>query len=92
VLFQSNYAIVGVDRSPAQAKKLMALFAERGKIPGEIAHYARADGRGGTVISENANIGELHDVALAYSEYMDIEIIPVLTIDDAVPALLKYFS
>jgi hypothetical protein len=92
VLFQSNYTIVGADRSPAQAKKLMALFAERGKSPGEIAHYTRADGRGGTVISENADISELHDVALAYSEYMDIEIIPVLMIDDAVPALLKYFS
>ena len=31
MLFQSNYTIVGVDRSAAQAKKLMALFAERGK-------------------------------------------------------------
>ncbi len=92
MLFQSNYTIVGVDRSAPQAKKLMALFAERGKSPGEIAHYVRADGRGGTVISENADVGELHDVALAYSEYLEIEIIPVLTIDDAVPALLKYFS
>jgi hypothetical protein len=91
VLFQTNYSLVG-DRSPAQAKELMALFAERGKSPGEIAHYVHIDGSGGTVISENDDIGELHDVVLAYSPWMEFEILPILMVDDAVPALLKYFG
>jgi len=91
MLFQTNYSIVG-DRTAERGKELMALFMERGKNPGEIAHYARADGNGGTVISENTDVSELHDVALAYSPWLEIEIIPILTIDAAVPSLLKYFS
>ena len=91
MLFQTNYSLVG-DRSPEHAKELMALFAKRGKSPGEIAHYVHVDGTGGTVISENADAGELHDVILAYSPWMEFEILPILTIEDAVPALLKYFG
>jgi hypothetical protein len=91
MLFLSNYKIVG-DRSVEHTKALMALFAERGKNPGEIAHYVNVDGTGGTVISENADAADLHDVALAYSPWLEIEVKPILMIDDAVPALLKYFS
>ena len=91
MLFQTNYTLVG-DRSPAHTKELMALFAQRGKNPGEIAHYVHVDGSGGTVISENADIGELHDVVLAYSPWMEFDIIPIRMIDDAVPDLLKYYG
>jgi hypothetical protein len=66
MLFQTNYKLVG-DRTPENAKDLMALFIERGASPGEIAHYIHVDGSGGTVISENDNIAELHDVAMAYA-------------------------
>jgi hypothetical protein len=91
MLFQSNYSIVG-DRTVESGKALMAAFGQRGKSPGEIAHYVRADGTGGTVISENSDAKELHEVALAYAQWLEIEIIPILTIDDAVPALLTYFG
>ena len=57
-----------------------------------IAHYVRADGTGGTVISENSDAGELHEVALAYSQWLQVEIIPIVTIDAAVPTLLTYFG
>jgi hypothetical protein len=90
MLFQTNYKII--ERSTERAKELMARFGERGKGPGEIAHYVHANGDGGTVISENADVAELHDVALAYSAWLEFEIIPILPIDDAVPALLKYFG
>jgi len=91
MLFQTNYSVIG-DRSIERGKELMALFGQRGKNPGEIAHYVHADGSGGTVISENSDVSELHDVALAYSPWLEVEIIPILTIDAAVPALLKYFG
>jgi hypothetical protein len=91
VLFQTNYTIVG-ERSTERGKALMAEFARRGKGPGEIAHYVHVNGEGGTVISENADISELHDVVLAYSQWLEFEIIPILAIDDAVPNLLKYFG
>ncbi len=89
MLFQTNYTIVG-DRSTERAKELMALFGQRGKSPGQIAHYVHANGGGGTVISDNADVSELHDVVLAYSPWLEFEII--LTIEDALPALLKYFG
>ena len=91
MLFQTNYTLAG-ERSVGRAKELMALFAERGKSPGEIAHYIHVDGTGGTVISENADISELHDVTMAYSPFMEFEILPIRTVEEAVPDLLKYFG
>jgi hypothetical protein len=91
MLFQTNYTVEG-DRSPERGKELVALFIKRGNSPGEIAHYIRADGTGGTVISENSDIGELHDQALAYSPYLAFEIVPVRTAADSVPDLLKHYG
>lgn len=89
--FQTNYSLTG-DRSKEQGTKLMKLFAERGKNPGEIAHYIHADGSGGSVISDNKDIAELHDVTLAYAPYMEFEIIPIRMVDEAVGDILKYYS
>ncbi len=69
----------------------MARFGECGTGPAEIAHYVHATG-GGTVIRDNADISEVHDVVLAHSQWLELEIIPVLTIGEAVPALVKYFG
>ncbi|MGC2485248.1 MAG: DUF3303 family protein [Acidimicrobiales bacterium] len=91
MLFQTNYTLVG-DRSPQRGKELVALFMQRGNSPGEIAHYIRADGTGGTVISENSDIGELHDQAMAYSPFMVFEIVPIRTAEDSVPDLLKHYG
>jgi len=91
MLFQTNYTLTG-DRSVQQAKDLMKLFGERGKNPGEFAHYVHADGSGGTVISDNKDIAELHDVSLAYSPWMEFEIIPIRMIDESVGDILKYYG
>ena len=91
MLFQTNYTLVG-DRSVQQGKDLVKLFAERGKNPGEIAHYIHVDGSGGTVISDNKDIAELHDVTMAYSPYMEFEIIPIRLVDEAVGDILKYYG
>ena len=91
MLFQSNYTLVG-DRSLGRAKELMALFAQRGNSPGEIAHYIRVDGSGGTVISENSDIAELHDQAMAYGPYMEFEILPIRTAEESIPDLLKHYG
>jgi hypothetical protein len=91
MLFQTNYSLTG-DRSREQGVELMKLFGERGKNPGEIAHYIHADGSGGSVISDNKDIAELHDVALAYAPFMEFEIIPIRMVDEAVGDILKYYS
>jgi hypothetical protein len=91
MLFQTNYTLVG-DRSVETGKELMALFMKRGNSPGEIAHYIHVDGSGGTVISENADIAELHDVAMAYAPFMEFEILPVRKAEEAVPDILKHYG
>lgn len=91
MLFLTNYTLVG-DRTAEKSKALLALFIERGSGPGEIAHYIRVDGSGGTLISDNANYAELHDQALAYGPYMDFDIVPIRTVEEAVPELLKHYG
>jgi len=71
-------------------KRLMDVFAQRGgKSPGEIAHYVRMDGSGGVVVSDNSDMLELYSYLLAFGEFMEFDIAPALTIDDAVGPILK---
>jgi hypothetical protein len=49
-------------------------------------------GSGGTVISDNKDIAELHDVSMFYAPYREFEIIPVRMVDDAVGDILKYYG
>ncbi len=61
-------------------------------IQASSGHDVHANGLGGTVISENTDISELHDAVLAYWPWLEFEIIPILAVDDAVPTLLRYFG
>ncbi|HEY2563663.1 MAG TPA: DUF3303 family protein, partial [Acidimicrobiales bacterium] len=58
--------------------------------PGEIAHYVLVDGSGGLIIEEADDLTEDFKRVLAYSEFLEIDITPVLKIDDAVGPLLDY--
>ena len=68
------------------------MFAERGAAPGEIAHYVAADGRGGMIITEAESADEGYDNALHYHQWMDLESTPVLTIEVALPTIMKVFG
>ena len=87
MLFGTRYKIVG-DRSPEAVKALLEAFGEHGAAPGTIAHYVMADGRGGLVISESDSVTEIYANLLNYSEWLEFETHPMLTIDEALPILL----
>lgn len=91
MLFATRYKFKG-DQSPDSVKALLAVFAERGSAAGEIAHYVAADGSGGMVISENDSIQQTYESALRYQQWMEFETIPVLTIADAMPEIMKVFG
>lgn len=91
MLFATRYKFKG-DQSPDSVKALLAVFAERGPAAGEIAHYVAADGRGGLIISENDSMQEGYENALHYQRWLDFETIPVLTIADALPTIMKVFG
>jgi hypothetical protein len=78
--------------SKAEVKRLMDEFGKRGANPGELAHYVRVDALGGFTISDSDDMSTAHETALAYSEFMDITIIPVQKIDDAVGPILAYLE
>ena len=91
MLFATRYKFKG-DQSPDSVKALLKVFAERGPATGEIAHYVATDGRGGLIISENDSMQKPYEDALNYQQWMDFETIPVLTIADALPTIMKVFG
>jgi hypothetical protein len=76
--------------SKADFKRLMDEFGQRGAAPGEVAHYVHTDGSGGSILSEVSDIGPSYASLLAYTEFMEFDVTPVLKIDDAVGPLLAY--
>ena len=71
---------------------LMAVFAEEGAAPGEIAHYVNADGGGGVVISEVDDIRASYRNNLNYSQWLTFESRVVVPVNDAVPHILDALS
>ena len=75
--------------SKEDTAKLMELFVEHGTTEGTIAHYVFADRTGGMVIAENDNAMPGYETSLTYSEYLQMETKVLLSIDEAVPAILS---
>lgn len=79
----------------ADLRALTKVFVERGSNPGVIAQYERLDGRGGFILQEvtpEADLESVYERMLAYSVYMDFEVISVTTMEDAVPTILKMYA
>jgi hypothetical protein len=70
-------------------KKLMETFAKNGEGPGTTAHYVAADGSHGVVISEIDDAAVAYKSILPYTEWIDYQTVPVLTIEEAVPHILE---
>jgi hypothetical protein len=75
--------------SKDEQRELLDLFGKVGTGPGVIAHYMYADGSGGFSIGEADSLGGNYATVLAYEEFIEFEITPILTIDEALPHLLE---
>lgn len=91
MLVATRYRFKG-DQSPDSVRALLAVFAEVGPGDGEIAHYVLADGSGGFTIAEVDSMQDAYANALRYQQWMDMETRPILTIDDAMPAIGTVFG
>jgi hypothetical protein len=69
----------------------MTEFAERGEIPGSIAHYVYFDD-GGVLIVEQDDPAVLYEAVIAYSEWLEFSVRPALSIDAAVPLIESYLG
>ncbi|MBT94482.1 MAG: hypothetical protein CL431_00740 [Acidimicrobiaceae bacterium] len=74
--------------SKEETAELMGLFAEHGAAEGTISHYVFADRSGGIVIAENDSAMPGYETSLTYSEHLSMETKVMLTIEEAVPAIL----
>lgn len=74
-------------------RQLTAKFVEIGTSPGVIAHYTRLDGRGGFVVQELADDPEQDfEFTLRYTPWMEFDVFPVTTIEDAFPVIQRVFG
>jgi uncharacterized protein DUF3303 len=75
-----------------EVTRLMTLFGQRGDEPGTIANYVRLDGSGGFVIVEQDDPAKAYEGVLAYGEFMEWTVTPVMKVEDAVPVIGNYLS
>ena len=78
--------------SEDETKRMMDAFAENGTSEGTIAHYVFASGGGGVVIGESDDLGNGYRNILNYGEWVDYEMLPLLSIDDALPHIMDRLS
>ena len=90
MIFITTYRIKQVSRD--ETKKLMGVFAEKG-VPSTVrAHYVAADGSQGLVISEADDLEEAYRNLLNYSEWIEYDTKPYLTIERAVVNIMDYIG
>ena len=77
----------------ADSKELLEEFNRQGgQSPGEVAHYLRLDGSGGTVVSESDDVEALHRYLLAFGPWLEFTVTPARTIQDGLGAIVDYLS
>lgn len=78
----------------AALRKLTKRFGEVGESPGTVAHYSRLDGRGGFTVSETTEEQQasVFETIIAYAPWMDFEVVPVMTMADALPSIMKLYG
>ncbi|MCZ7527882.1 MAG: hypothetical protein M5U14_16790 [Acidimicrobiia bacterium] len=91
MLFVTTYRFRD-DLDKDAARDMMKLFAEKGTTPGTRAHYVWADGGGGLLVEDITDATTAYEWALAYSEYMDLETRPVITVDEALPKISDWLG
>jgi hypothetical protein len=90
VIFITTYRIKQLSKD--ETKKLMGVFAEKGVPSTTRAHYVAADGSQGVVIAEADDLEEAYRNLLNYSEWIEYETKPFLTIEQALPHIADYIN
>jgi hypothetical protein len=91
MLFMTSYRVKPyLPRS--ETKKLLDLFGKVGDAPGTIANYLAADNSCGWVVTEAADATSGYVATLQYSEYIEFDTKPILTVNDALPHLLEAYQ
>ena len=88
MIFITTYRIKQLNKD--ETKELMGVFADKG-VPSTVkAHYVAADGSQGVVISETDDLEEAYRNLLNYTEWIEYDTKPYLTIEQALPHIADY--
>jgi hypothetical protein len=91
MLFMTTYRVKPY-LSRSEAKKLLDLFGKVGAAPGTVAHYVSADNSVGWTVTDQEDATSGYLATLQYSDYIEFETKPILTIEDALPHLLTAYT
>jgi len=91
MIFITSYR-VKPHMSKEETAEMMAVFAEHGSSPGEIAHYVAVDGSHGMVISDSDDLGATYRNVLRFSQWIEFDSSVMLPVADAVPHILDALS
>jgi hypothetical protein len=91
MLFMTTYR-VKPHLSRNETKKLLELFGKVGEAPGTVAHYVAADNSVGWAITDQEDASSGYAATLQYSEYIEFDTKPVLTMENALPHLLEAYQ
>ena len=74
-------------------RKLTKKFLEVGTTPGVIAHYERLDGKGGFTVEELPEDAEKsYEVTLRYAPWLEFDVFPITTMEDAFPVIQRVYG
>lgn len=74
-------------------RALTKAFAETGAAPEVVAHYERLDGRGGFLIEELPDDDEKsYELTIRYGRWLNFQVFPVTTIEDAFPVIQRVYG
>jgi hypothetical protein len=74
-------------------RELTKKFQEVGTVASVVAHYTRLDGQGGFVVQERVDDAERDfEITIRYGPWMDFEVLPVTTIEEAFPVIQRVYG
>ena len=80
--------------SSIRGVRLTKKFAELGTAPGVLAHYERLDGMGGFMIEDvsQEDTERSYELTLRYSPWIEMEVFPITTIEEAFPVIQRVYG
>ncbi len=88
MLFMTKYKIKPY-LSNEEQRKLLEVFAKVGAGPGTTAHYVAADASHGVVISELDDVAEAYANLQNFTQWVEYETRPMITVEQAVPLIME---
>jgi hypothetical protein len=81
------------DLGEVELRELTKKFMEIGNAPSVTAHYSRLDGQGGFVVQEVADdAAPDYEFTLRYAPWINFDVYPVATIEEAFPVIQRVYG